>query len=69
MPDTWDAELDKRRLKVADIGKTKHVVDHHEPLATHWLGKGRKSGDDGGVSNAKRVDGQPLLDEDGKPIA
>lgn len=114
LPETWVTEFNNRKLKADDISKTKHVVDHEEPLATHWLGKGRGSGDDvrrnhnvdqsgwrlvtekyntsrkadgdqfsdnltlkhtftsdladGGVPNAKRIDGKPLLDKDGKPI-
>ncbi|XVV15526.1 hypothetical protein ACQP2X_14635 [Actinoplanes sp. CA-131856] len=114
LPENWTGLFDQRELKVGHIANTKHVVDHVMPLATHWLDKGRGSGDDarrdhnvyipgwrlvteavnasrkangdeynenltledtfrsdiadGGIPNAKRIDGRPLLDENGKPI-
>ncbi|SNY37927.1 hypothetical protein SAMN05421748_105160 [Paractinoplanes atraurantiacus] len=114
LPESWGTEFDQGTLKVDHVAKIKHVVDHEEPLATHWLREGRGSGDDarrghnvdisgwrlvtekfntsrkadgdqfsdnlelkdtfssdiadGGIPNAKRIDGRPLLDENGKPI-
>jgi hypothetical protein len=114
LPETWTADFSQGQLKAEHIAKTRHAVDHVEPLASHWISKGRGLGDDvrrnhnvdesgwrlvtekyntsrkaegdqfsenltlkekftsdladGGVPNAKRIDGRPLLDENGKPI-